>query len=342
MRFQEIVLEVDRRSKDHPIGQLQNMRKRRLRLSRAPARRIFSNQTVHERYAFHPGGRRELQFNLAFEQQVNGKKAFRSAVSFDFGRSQTLPDPEILLPKVRRFNEYLKRHHDELADLKIWRWDERGRSPDHRPRPIRIEEERFIRTGMSVYLGRVQRPEKLDLDLILSDFDRLLPLYEFVEASSDFQIKKKRPPKSHFFFTAGGSRKAKTAWGKRQAEQYRIEQHEARMQDALYKSLVAAYGRHHVSTEQRLLSGERYAADVAVRNHGELYLYEIKASSSARLCIRKALGQLLEYSHWPGHTHAARLYVVGAPKLDDAAARYLTRLRDKFGLPVRYFSLVVS
>ncbi|MGB8028329.1 MAG: hypothetical protein WCF30_01580 [Terracidiphilus sp.] len=50
----------------------------------------------------------------------------------------------------------------------------------------------------------------------------------------------------------------------------------------------------------------------------------------------KALGQLLEYSYWPGLREADRLIVVGeeAPTAD--SRKYISILRKRFKLPVEY------
>ena len=53
-------------------------------------------------------------------------------------------------------------------------------------------------------------------------------------------------------------------------------------------------------------------------------------------CIRQAIGQLLEYSYWPGSNQADRLIVVGEPELDSDAREYLEMLRNEFGLPIHY------
>jgi hypothetical protein len=48
------------------------------------------------------------------------------------------------------------------------------------------------------------------------------------------------------------------------------------------------------------------------------------------------LGQLLEYSYWPGAQQAERLIVVGEPALDSESERYLTFLREELLMPIEY------
>jgi hypothetical protein len=49
------------------------------------------------------------------------------------------------------------------------------------PAPIAPE---LVRPGVFVFLGRTQPLNTVDYDVILEQFDRLLPLYEFVEGSA--------------------------------------------------------------------------------------------------------------------------------------------------------------
>jgi hypothetical protein len=62
--------------------------------------------------------------------------------------------------------------------------------------------------------------------------------------------------------------------------------------------------------------------------------------ASVRLCVRLALGQLLEYAHWPAQrpaqNKAHKLIVIGKipPREDDK--RYLSLLRKQYGLSLYY------
>src|SRR5687768_12680136 len=91
---------------NYDIGGLQQWRadahgKRRATTS------IFSDRSTHEGFAFHSGGRTELQFNVGPDLR-NGDTHWRHGVAFSFKRGRSLLDPSILRPKVRRFNEWLR------------------------------------------------------------------------------------------------------------------------------------------------------------------------------------------------------------------------------------------
>ena len=61
--FDSIVSEINRRSKDYEIGNLAQIRKYLKGKTRLPID-IFPKPTTFNEYAFHYGGRQELQFNM--------------------------------------------------------------------------------------------------------------------------------------------------------------------------------------------------------------------------------------------------------------------------------------
>lgn len=103
---------------------------------------------------------------------------------------------------------------------------------------------------------------------------------------------------------------------------------------SLFAQLETISGAENTSGEQDCGNGT--PVDVAVRN-GEAYTYyEIKTGLSAQSCIRQAIGQLMEYSYWPGAQAAEKLVIVGEPPLDEPAKAYLEKLRERFSLPLYY------
>lgn len=76
--------------------------------------------------------------------------------------------------------------------------------------------------------------------------------------------------------------------------------------------------------------------DVKARtNNGEWHFFEIK-TSTARKCIREALGQILEYAHFPEENKASKLFIVGQTELSSEERKYLGYLRTRYGLPLWY------
>ena len=84
----------------HPIGKLQDVRTQLKKLNRRPGDKIFSAQTTFADWAFHHGGRTELQFNIGY---ADGDKNddLRHGVAFSFELSQTLKSIDVLVPKVK-------------------------------------------------------------------------------------------------------------------------------------------------------------------------------------------------------------------------------------------------
>lgn len=65
------------------------------------------------------------------------------------------------------------------------------------------------------------------------------------------------------------------------------------------------------------------------------HFFEFKTYSAKR-CIREALGQILEYAHYPSKVKAQKLFIIGRSKPDDQDIAYLKFLREKYNLPLWY------
>ena len=320
--------EIERRAEAREIGRLQEIRKTLKGKARLPYRSIFHPDTIKEKdgYAFHYGGRTELQFNIGSEPN----DMFRHGVAFSLEPSQTLPDITLLLPKIKRFNEFLTIHPQEFSDMTMWHWvkGERKQS-DHYPAPITPD---LMKNGFFIFLGKMQSSNDIDYDLIVDDFDRLLALYRFVEGTETFpSIAETRI--GGFEFRAGCKAKPSRTKASLVERELEITLRQNDIQQALYDHLASLYGRENVGTELESAGGR---VDVVVRRSGEFWFYEIKTALSARGCISEALAQLLEYSFWPGAQRAEKLIVVGEPVLDADSEKYLVTLREQFSLPIEY------
>jgi len=63
----------------------------------------------------------------------------------------------------------------------------------------------------------------------------------------------------------------------------------------------------------------------------------VKTEPTVKLCIRAAVGQLLEYSYYPSEERATNLIVVGWALSESEDAQYLRHLSEKFALPLGYW-----
>ena len=325
-----VINEIEQRANEHPIGDLQKIRKELKHKQFIPnGGRIFPRRLPSKEWSFHFGARteKELQFNVGFEYGE-----LRHGVAFSLEASRTLPDPMLLVSKIERFNDFVRCYPKKYAHLWMWYWTDK-RSPKSRPAPIPPG---LIQKGVFIFLGRRQPVESIDYELLLDDLDSLLPLYQFVESSKS--IPRDTEVTNGFDFKPGCTRKVAAATASLAERRLDIELRQNEIQEALYNYLVSVYGRENVGTERPTVTGK---IDVVVRRGTRYWFYEIKASAPTRACIREAVGQLLEYAFWPGGHRAERLLIVGEHPLDEESRQYLQYLREHFSLPVGYkqFSL---
>ncbi len=179
--------QINKAAAKYRVGSLQQLRAK-LHGKRARTKDIFHKATIFPKadggYAFHDGGRTELQFNIGVE--MRGKeRCWRHGVAFSFEKSQTLPNPNSLRPRVRRFNEWVRANTDALRDFHMWDWVETTRSDFRSPGEILADPlADFIAEDAFVFLGAMVPEPKVDVHQILRDFDRLFDLYEHVESES--------------------------------------------------------------------------------------------------------------------------------------------------------------
>jgi len=335
--LQAIAAELNSRAAKHPIGDLQEIRLDLKRFSRRPGHHIFSAQTIKPDFAFHHGGRSELQFNIGIEE-TSETREFRHGVAFSFETSRTLPTIEELIPKVARFNDFLKLNGELFGDMRMWHSEKQIRSESELPSPIPWER---VKEGVFVFLGHRQPFGEVDFEAVLEDFDRLLPLYKYVESDGTPQPISAGSV-TPFTFHHGCSAKASSAVATPAERELDLTLRHNDLQLALHKKLAAEYGAENVGAE--ISSGVGTRIDLVVRNGGEYWFYEIKTELTPRACLRLALGQLLEYAYWPGAKGATRLVAVGEAPIDKEGLEYLHFLRKRFSLPINYeqFSLPAS
>jgi hypothetical protein len=327
MQVSEIAEEINARSANYRMGSFQSLRKELKGLSGVPSYKIFTNQTIHEEWAFHLGGRKELQFNIGLERR-NKVLCFRYGVAFSLETSRTLPDIGILLPKIERFNDYVREAAPEFSDMQMWHWYRNERSDDYAIREIPSE---FFKPGYFIFLGKLTSFANIDVDDVLKDFDRLLNMYEYVEGGDTIRTIAPETD-SGFQFRPGCSLKKSTSTRRRPERRLNIRLRHNDIQYALYEHLLSRHGDGNVGAEVPAGGGKKI--DVVVKNGDSFVFYEVKTSSCIQTCIREALSQLLEYSFWPDTEIANKLIIVTENDSTKEAMKYLAKLRDRFGLPV--------
>jgi hypothetical protein len=333
--IETIAQELNARAREHAIGALQNIRAELKGFARRPGTAIFSSQTIHESWAFHHGGRSELQFNIG-KEEVSGEIEPRHGIAFSFELSQTLPSIDVLIPKVRLFNDYMQLYPEVYADMRMWHYRDEERSTDYPPGPIMPE---LVIAGPFVFLGKRQTAANIDYETVLNDFDRLLPLYRYVEGSGK-EATVNAVAEGGFRFQPGVRDRAPATTATLAERELNVSLKHNILQAALCRRLISEFGPENVGDEQATGLGTKI--DVVLRrSEDEFWYYEIKTALSPRACLREAFGQLLEYAYWPGSREAKRLIICGETALDDEGNKYLQRLRERFRLPIEYQRIVI-
>jgi hypothetical protein len=330
-----IAQQLNARARTHVIGELQTIRAKLKGLARRPGTNIFSSRTIHEDWAFHHGGRSELQFNIGTEDAFGGIE-LRHGVAFSFELSQTLTSIDGLIPKVRLFNDYLRDHPEAFAGMRMWHHREHeSPSSAYPPGPVMPE---LVTPGPFVFLGKRQPADNIDYETVLNDFDRLLPLYKYIESGGRAESLQ-ASAQDGFHFRAGFTNRSPATNATLAECELNIYLKHNILQAALCRRLISEYGSDNVGDEQTPLGTK---IDVVVRRReNEFWYYEIKTALSPRACLREAFGQLMEYAYWPGSREAKRLIVCGESPLDGDGETYLRQLKNRFTLPIDYEQIIL-
>ena len=264
---------------------------------------------------------------------------FRSGVAFSFQTGRNLPEIDVLIPKVKLFNDFLRLNPDLYGDMRMWHWskekDQNKRSSDSPPGAIPSE---LVKKDIFVFQGKLRLVEGLNPEIILADLDRLLPLYKYVESNGRTQplpiVSEKK-----FIFKSGRDPKLTATTASYAQRELDVNLRHNLLQDALSRQLIAKYGSENVCRE--VPTGNGNSVDVVVRQKEGYWFYEIKTFQSPRACIREAVGQLLEYSFWPGSQEASRLIIVGETAPDQDTLDFCRHLKQHFQLPIEYRQIVI-
>lgn len=108
-----------------------------------------------------------------------------------------------------------------------------------------------------------------------------------------------------------------------------------KIQEYMYSQLVVEFGKNKVGTE--ISTGRGTSIDVVVnQSNCRDWFYEVKTSYSPLVCIREALGQILEYAMFSSNNHADKLIVVGINEPSQSEIEYLKHLRQISGINICY------
>ena len=326
--IKEVTNSIEKIASGFSFGNLQSIRQQLKGLKRC-SRTIFKGKTIFDDFAFHYGGREELQFNIGFDYDENKQLRHGLAISLRSGPSITQIDGSILR-RFARLNDYIESHAEEFSDFFMYesRYGSDEWSGYHELRPVSPE---IVQLNAFIFIGKFQDPEYVSIEQILHDFDRLLPMYEYVEDDGNTPHKEKF---ANSGFKPGLTKKPSRTTASMTERKLNKSLRHNDIQFALGYHLIRCHGEDKVGDEFVTANGKR--VDLVVKDGNEMIFYEIKVCESARHCIRQAIGQLLEYSYWPNVNRATKLVVVGEAELDQEAQEYLGTLHNEFGLPIVY------
>lgn len=184
MNIGDIAYKINELCEGHEIERLQDFRKRTTGSFRTYGIFSAAGIKVDDGYAFHDGGRKELQFNIS-----NDEGFFRYGVAFSLEPSQSLPDPvAILEPRIERFNRFVKDNPTFFSEYSMWYWQNDNRSSDMKVQEIGDD---LITNNTFIFIGnKIDKPiEKLSSSSykkILETFDHLYTLYRYVQSGSEW------------------------------------------------------------------------------------------------------------------------------------------------------------
>ena len=332
MDFNIICTELNSLAADFKIGELQSIRKKIKGLSRKPTDDIFTWQSIFKDYAFHIGGRSELQFNIGYYKKP---ETFRYGLAFSLETNRSLQSEDILIPKIKRFNSYLKKNPAFFSELHMY-YDDANNGASDIVDAFEIPK-KMMKKDTFIFIGKFIKNLKEGLTYedylkILRTFDDLLDLYVFVESENELETTDDYS--GEFNFSPGLGNFKKESSRQYSGGHKRINLVHKEIQENLYYYFVKKYNTKNVAVENP--TGYGTSVDLIVKEKSQMTFYEVKTGDSVRQCIREALPQLLEYSYYPDKNRASKLIIVSENNITEAAEIYLRKLRKDFSIPVYY------
>ncbi len=185
MTIQRIAQRLNEKAIDEgfEIASLPVLRKKFLHKKILPES-IFTKKTIidgEDVYAFHYGGRDEIQFNVGREL-LNNKYVTRYGLAFSLESSPSLYFPlEVLEPFRKRFNQCIDIYPDFFNGFEMWYSNKNERNGNYKPQKI---SDKWFQYRNFIFIGKIihktlDKIDESDLETILQGFDDLLPVYRY-------------------------------------------------------------------------------------------------------------------------------------------------------------------
>ena len=200
---------------------------------------------------------------------------------------------------------------------------------------LRLKKSVFSTNDKEKILSNLKELKNLTLDKILQRYNDI------------FNVNKQW--KSSFYLECGKQYSEKRAL----SEYYREPKEVLLVHEQLKKKLIRKIQDNNALVnpkdpiDEKSLSPENpvniinYIDIAAKTKKGDIVFFEIKTATEARLCIRQALGQLMEYSFYPYENikNAQKLIVVGSGTKTPEVTDYIKKLNNQFNIPIDYLQI---
>jgi hypothetical protein len=303
--------------------------------SRIRARSLFDPEKQYEGFAFHWGGNAEIQMNLGLEE---GGERVRVGVAFSMEMPHLGTFAEIK-PRIERFNAWVEDKPSLTSNMDFCYWQPRHREDLRKAFPAGVVPAAAIKDEVFVFMGKVLPWQNVDPVRILDYLESLLPIYMLVEGTDPVPpVQPKNTKPVVLLQKAEGNRAphplSRSTPSRRPPEAITDPRDiHRRIEHALYQELIREFD---VVRSNEVLSEYGTEVDMVVDTPDGPIFFEIKEADSLRICLREALGQILEYAHWGGAIRCSKMVIVSRHEMENEGQAYLDYLCEAYNIPIEY------
>ena len=205
---------------------------------------------------------------------------------------------------------------------------------------LRLKKSQFTTEEKTNVLENLKQLKEKTLDVLIKEYNKIIHSINNSKWRSDFKLR--------------GSIKNTSSKSKTLTE-YNIDKNEIviiheQIKEKLIKDirdnpkLLETGCEIDISTlsDENEINKINYVDLAAQTKDKQIIFFEIKTVPDARLCIRQALGQLMEYSYFPNTNHAQKLVVVGIGKRTKDIETYIKNLNKSFNIPIDYLQVTID
>jgi len=185
MNIEEIALKINKicLAESHVFSSLQKIREKYYN-KRPNTWKPFVKKSIKANYAFHSGGREEMQFNIG-EDYINGKNVFRYGIAFSLKENQSLKDAiGVFKNPVLQYNIFIKNYFDFFNGFSYWYYI--GKDFGEYYNSVQTINDKEFKAGNFIFIGKyiekdISKISIQDINSIVELFDYLIPAYEAIQ-----------------------------------------------------------------------------------------------------------------------------------------------------------------